>query len=191
MSVPGGECVLPRLYNQAMHELQIPRRFATVFVCGGFGLGGDLANDQEALRRFRRHLKPGGQLLLDVHVPFAAGGNWAYWREEQWRGLPQEWGPPPARRSCADGSELSLMSRVADLDPLSQVITIDMRARRWRAGLLEADERYALKERLYFRDELLMMLTLAGFHDIRVEGDYVHEVASQGSTVLVFVAQAP
>ena len=49
-----------------------------------------------------------------------------------------------------------------------------MRARRWRHGQLEADERHTLKETLYFRNELLMMLGQAGFDSIRIEDGYEH-----------------
>src|SRR5215213_10459605 len=33
------EGLSPNLYARAMHELDLPRRYRTVFVCGGFGLG--------------------------------------------------------------------------------------------------------------------------------------------------------
>lgn len=42
---------------------------------------------------------------------------------------------PPRPRAAADGSELDLCARVTDLDPLAQLITYEMRARRWRHGL--------------------------------------------------------
>ena len=42
----------PRLYRQAMHQLDLPRRYGTIYVCGGFGLGGlSRADDETALRR--------------------------------------------------------------------------------------------------------------------------------------------
>jgi SAM-dependent methyltransferase len=31
----------PTLFVQAMHELEPPRSYRTIFVCGGFGLGSD------------------------------------------------------------------------------------------------------------------------------------------------------
>jgi cyclopropane fatty-acyl-phospholipid synthase-like methyltransferase len=31
----------PRLYSQAMHELDLPRRYRTIFACGVVGLGGE------------------------------------------------------------------------------------------------------------------------------------------------------
>jgi SAM-dependent methyltransferase len=60
----------PHLYQQAMHELDLPRRYRTIVVCGGFGLGGSRVQDQEALRRFHSHLEPGGALLLDSYLPY-------------------------------------------------------------------------------------------------------------------------
>ena len=56
-----------------------------------------------------------------------------------------------------------MSARVFDFDPLEQVITRQMWGRRWRAGQLEIDEKYILKERFYFRNEVLLMLERAGF----------------------------
>src|SRR5580765_3179873 len=35
----------PHLYAQAMHELALPRTYKTIFICGGFGLGGSRPHD--------------------------------------------------------------------------------------------------------------------------------------------------
>ena len=42
----------PRLWAEPMHELAAPRKYRTVYVCGGFGLGSTRDQDAEALRRF-------------------------------------------------------------------------------------------------------------------------------------------
>ena len=65
------EGLTPNLYVQAMHELDLPRRYRTIVVCGSFGLGSDRERDRQALERFRDHLEPGGTLLLDIEVPYA------------------------------------------------------------------------------------------------------------------------
>jgi len=180
----------PALYRQAMHELDLPRAYQMMYVCGGFGIGGDRDHDQEALRRFRDHLRPGGALVLDTHLPYSDGRTWQYWLAGNRHALPEP--PPPARpRAAADGCELDLSARVVDLDPLAQVITHEMRARRWRHGQLEADEHHTLKETLYFRNELLMMLRQAGFEGIGVEGGYEHADATGDSDILVFIAHKP
>ncbi len=186
----GQQALAPALYRLAMHELDLPRVYLTVYVCGGFGIGGDRDRDQEALRRFWDHLRPGGALVMDAHLPYKDGRTWQYWLAGNRRALPEQ--PPPTRpRAAADGSELDLSARVVDLDPLAQVITREMRARRWRHGQLEADERHTLKETLYFRNELLMMLGQAGFDSIRIEGGYEHADPTPDSDVLVFIARKP
>ncbi len=107
-------CFRAALYRQAMHELDLPRAYRTVYVCGGFGIGGDRDHDQAALRRFRDHLRPGGALVMDAHLPYKDGRTWQYWLAGNRRALPEQ--PPPARpRAAADGSELDLSARVVDL----------------------------------------------------------------------------
>ena len=58
----------PSLYVQPKHELDLPRRYRTVFMCGALGVGSTRAEDQEALRRVYDHLEPGGTFVLDNEV---------------------------------------------------------------------------------------------------------------------------
>jgi SAM-dependent methyltransferase len=182
--------VRPRLYAQAMHELLTPRRYSTIYVCGAFGLGGDVNRDRQALDRFRSYLRPGGTLLLDVDL-LAADDVVRFWSRTEQRKLPEPWPPSSGRRRASDGSELELSARVVDFDSLEQVITRQMWGRRWRAGQLEVDERYNLKERFYFRNEVLLMLEQAGFIDTRVEGDYSPSAPTRDTAVLNFIATSP
>jgi hypothetical protein len=69
-----------------------------------------------------------------------------------------------------------------DFDPLAQVITPGMRARRWRDGHLEADEHHTLEETFCFRNELLMMPAQAGFG---------HAEPARDLDILVFIARKP
>jgi hypothetical protein len=78
-----------------------------------------------------------------------------------------------------------------DFDPLAQVITPGMRARRWRDGHLEADEHHTLEETFCFRNELLMMPAQAGFGPIGVEGGYEHAEPARDLDILVFIARKP
>jgi len=61
------------------------------------------------------------------------------------RALPEDAIDARPVRRAADGTDRGLSSRVVALDPLTQVITLELRARRWRDGQLEADERYTIK----------------------------------------------
>src|SRR5207249_1096106 len=105
----------PNLYAQAMHELDLPRRYRTIVVCGGFGLGGHREHDVEALRRIHGHLEPGGLLLLDNEVPYAASHWWRFWLKKERSELPRPWRDEGDRRTAADGTEYELRSRLVDL----------------------------------------------------------------------------
>src|SRR6476620_10058258 len=146
------EGLSPALYAQAMHELDPPRRYRTVVVCGAFGLGSTRAQDAEALGRLHEVLQPGGTLLLDIEVPYADAKQWRYWTSKGRRTLPEELPPPRERRLASDGAEYTLRGRVVDLDPLEQRVTLVMHAERWRDGALDAAEDRTLTINLYFRD---------------------------------------
>jgi SAM-dependent methyltransferase len=181
----------PTLYRQAMHELDVPRRYRTIFVCGGFGLGSTRQQDQDALRRFHDHLEPGGRLVLDNEVPYANGNRWRYWLAEERGALPTPWGPPGERRRGSDGADYALNVRTVDLDPLEQRVVVDIRAHMWRDGELVAEEEHRLDMTLYFRDELVLMLERAGFGDVQVVGGYDGGEPTREHEFLVFVATRP
>lgn len=183
------EGLSPKLYEQAMHELDLRRRYRTVFVCGGFGLGSSRAQDLEALRRLHDHLEPGGVLVLDNEVPYANGPQWRYWVKEQRAELPQPRREPGRRRAGSDGAEYALCARIVGLDPLAQQVSWEMRAFMWRDGELAAQEEHRLTTTLYFRDELVLMLKCAGFGDIDVRGQYNDAEPTPDDDFLVYIAR--
>ncbi len=183
-----GEGLSPALFVQAMHEIDPPRTYRTVFVCGAFGLGSTRAQDVEALSRLHDALQPGGTLLLDIEAPYADAKQWRYWTSEGRRTLPEELPPPRERRLASDGGEYTLRARVLGLDPLEQRVTLGMHAERWRDGELEAEEDRTLTINLYFRNELLLLLEQAGFADARIEGDHNDLPPTPDDEFLVFVA---
>jgi SAM-dependent methyltransferase len=185
------EGLAPTLFVQAMHELDPPRRYATIYVCGGFGLGSGRAQDLEALERFHAHLEPGGTLVLDNEVPYAYAGHWARWTPDARGDLPRPWGAPPERRAASDGSELGLQSRLVSLDPLGQRVTMELRACRWVGGELDAEEEHTLTINLYFTNELVLMLERAGFVDVELHGDHEARPPTAESRFVVFVARKP
>jgi SAM-dependent methyltransferase len=177
------------LYAQELHELDLPRRYRTIVICGGLGLGGNRAHDVEALRRLHDHLEPGGLLVLDNEVPYADQEQWTYWPKDRRTELPKAWEEPPSRRAGSDGAEYALRSRLVELDPLSQRVTMEMRAWMWRDGELVAEEEHLLKLTLYFKDELVLMLERAGFVDVEVRGQHNDEEPTGEDDFLVFVAR--
>jgi SAM-dependent methyltransferase len=178
------------LYAQSMHELDLPRRYRTIIVCGGFGVGGSREEGREALRRIYDHLEPGGLLVMDNEVPYADAALWNLWPKDERATLPQPWRPPGKRRRGADGTEYSLRSRVVALDPVEQRVTRELIAEMWRDGESVAQEEYVLHLTMYFTHELVLMLERTGFEDVVVRGGYDDE-PNPDHDFVVFVARKP
>lgn len=183
------EGLAPTLFVQAMHELDPPRSYRTIVVCGAFGLGSTRAQDAEALARFHRHLEPGGTLVLDNEAPYANARRWPFWLSEERARLPEEWPPTGERDRAANGDELGLQARLVSFDPLDQSKTMEIRASLWREGELLAEEEHRIVIRSYFRDELLLLLERAGFEVVSVTGDHTGEPVTAEHETLVFVAR--
>jgi SAM-dependent methyltransferase len=180
----------PQLFTQAMHALDLPRRYRTIYICDSFGLGGQRQRDGEALRCCYRALEPGGALVFNPDLlGQGSAEEWRDWAEEQRRRLPEEWPASGDRRQMSDGSDLELRSRRVDFDPLEPRITLQMRSGLWRGGELVAEEERTLQENLYFRDELLSMLEQAGFGDVTVRGGYPNVAATAEEKPVVFLAR--
>jgi SAM-dependent methyltransferase len=182
------EGLSPNLYVQPMHELDLPRTYRTIYVCGSFGLGSDRDRDLEALERFREHLSPGGTLLLDIEVPYADTRQWKYWLKDKRASLPETARPPRERRRASDGADYALSSRIVDLDPLNQHVTLEIHAERWRDDVLEAEEDHLLDISLYFKNEVLLVLERTGFESLVVHGEHTDAEPTSSDDFLVFVA---
>jgi SAM-dependent methyltransferase len=181
----------PSLFAQAVHELDLPRRYRTVVFCGGFGLGGSRDQDVEGLRRLYEHLEPGGTLVLDNEVPYADAHMWPRWTREGRRELPRPWRSPGDRRPGSDGAEYALSSRIVDLDPLSQHATVEMRAWMWREGELLAEEEHVLELNMYFTHEVCLLLEQAGFVDVELRAGYEDRPPTSDDDFVVLVARKP
>jgi SAM-dependent methyltransferase len=180
----------PALHRQAMHELDLPRQYRTIFICDSFGLGGSRRNDLETLRRVHRHLAPNGGFVLNVWPPYAQDeASWMRWLPSRRAEVPEPWPESGDRRRLADGGELEWITRLADLDPLEQRQTLEMRARLWRGSELVKEETHALLENLYFVEEVLLMLSTAGFSRFEVQGGYEGRAATREDGMVVIVAQ--
>ncbi|HXY85723.1 MAG TPA: class I SAM-dependent methyltransferase [Gaiellaceae bacterium] len=186
----GREGFSPALFVQPMHELDPPRRYRTIYVCGAFGLGSTREQDRQALTRFRECLEPGGTLLVDIEVPYADPRQWRSFLPAERSELPGELKPPRELKRASDGSELGISSRLVELDPLEQRGTLEIRIEEWRDGALEEAEERLLTFNLYFKYELQMMLERAGFSSVVVEGDHNDAPPTPDDEFLVYVARA-
>jgi SAM-dependent methyltransferase len=147
------------LWATALHDLDPPRRYASIVCSGVFGLGSTRDQDVAALARLHDALLPGGVLVLDnEEKPFTA--------------RVRDWSEP------SDG-EIRLSSRVDAVDPDDRCVHARLRAE-------TADgrrEEYALTMRVWYRDELEPALYGAGFVSVEVFPSPVVE------NTLVYVAR--
>jgi SAM-dependent methyltransferase len=179
----------PSLYQQAFHELDLPRTYRTIYICDSFGIGGHREQDLEALHRCHRHLAPGGTLVFSHELPYEDADLWPYWLAEHRHQLPEAWRDTGTRKRTAGGDDIELRTRLVDLDPMEQRLTLQMRAALVRDGHRVAEEEHILQTSLYFRNELLLMLAHAGFADVEVRAGYRDAPATATDTTVVFVAQ--
>jgi SAM-dependent methyltransferase len=149
----------PALYRQALHELDLPRRYRAIVCCGTFGLGSTREQDVEALRRLHDQLEPGGVLALDLDT---TGDELA--AEPQ----PARLGPRRERLRAADGAEYSLQGRIVEVDRAERRLVRAIQAWQWHDGELVAEEEHVLTESLYEDGELVALLERTGFVEVEV-----------------------
>ena len=178
----------PNLYNQPMHAFELPDSYQTIYICDAFGLAGSRKNDLEALRRCHAHLEEGGALLVNIQAEYTDRESWEGWLSEKRKGMPQAWPAAGERRQVSDGSELVVRFRLVDVNPLEQYYIRETHLEKWRDGNLLASESYALRENVYLKNELLLMLQVAGFSEVIVVGNYTDEPAAPEHADLVFIA---
>lgn len=182
------EGLAPRLYEQALHQLALPRLYQTIVVCGVFGIGVSRAQDFIALQRLYEHLEPGGVLLLDHDLPYGDAKVWPMWRKEAWTQLPEAWpdyiGTPPA-----DDHEYELHYRLVAVDPFEQRSIGEMRTLLFKDKQVIADHTRTLTSNYYFHHEMRMLLEQAGFKIEAEKGDLTDEDASAEHEFIVYVAR--
>jgi SAM-dependent methyltransferase len=178
----------PNLYRQPMHAFDLPRKYKTIYICDSFGLAGSRQKDDETLQRCFAHLEDDGALLVNIQAEYNLPGAWELWSGAKRHALPEMWPADSRRRMAADGSEYVDRFRKLHFDPLEQSITRQVHLEKWQAGALIASEEYTLRENIYFKNELLLMLKMVGFSEVSVRGDYSDQPATADSEELVFTA---
>jgi len=182
------EELTPNLYAQATHELELPRSYRTIYMCGSFGLGGNADHDREALRRLYDHLEPGGLLVLDHEMSYSEPLGWSYWTKEGRQALPEEF-EERDWRSGSDGTEYRLRMRVVDVDALAQRFTMEMQAAMRRGDEVVEDEPLVLAMTLYTANHIEVMLRVAGFEDIELRADWTDAEPTRDTSTVVFLAR--
>lgn len=181
----------PSLTAQAMHDLDLPRRYRTVFICDSFGIGVARAETIRSVERIYEHLEPGGALVFSHDLPYASGEtDWLRWLPGRHEG-PDPWPEEGGRGQLANGDELELITRHASFDPLEQETVLEVRCRLWRDGDLLQEEEHRIVLGGYFVQEVVALLGSVGFVDVAVEAGYTRAPATSEDTTVVFVARRP
>lgn len=176
--------VEPVLYEQPMQELDVPGRFATIYIpCGSFVVVMDREAALETLRRCYDHLEPGGSLAFNIYLP-----DDAYFEEGE---FPHPW-QLKAEKQLPEGRRLRIDYRLTGADPVEQYWMEERRYRLLDGDQVLKEEVHAGQGRWYYRNELFWMLQLAGFTDVQVTGDYTAEpFGPHHEATMVFVARRP
>ncbi len=178
-----------QLYQSPMDAIDLPRTYKTIYIIGSFGLAGSRANDLATLERCYEHLKPGGGLILNIQAEYNSPDAWELWLPENRNSLPQSWPLDGRPRIAGDGSEHRGYFRATGLDPLNQTFTREVRLEKWVDGELIVSEQYALTGNMYLKSEVELMLTVAGFDEISIHGDYTNAKATAEHDEIVFIAR--
>jgi len=169
--------VTPTLHQQLMQDVDLPTRYRTVFIptCS-FQILAERDEAFEALRRFYRHLEPGGELLITLAVPWRDFGV-----ERQWR----------LRRSGvrpSDGAAI-LIHEATESDRVEQVQHIWMRHEVFKDGFLVQTQLRTHRLRWYHRHEFAMMLTSVGFREVTMKSGYTASESKSPEADWIFIAE--
>jgi len=178
----------PRLYQQPMHAFDLPRQYRTIYICDSFNLAGGRDKGLETLRRCFAHLQEGGALLLNIEAGYTWPEWWEVWSPARCKTLPEPWPEEGRRRVAADGSEYVERFRLVSTNLLEQSYVRQVRIEKWVAGQLVASQENTMRGDLYLKNEMLLMLQVAGFRHITVRGDFTDEPATLNSKELIFTA---
>jgi SAM-dependent methyltransferase len=177
--------VHPTLFRQRMEECDLPHQYGTIYVANGtFQIITDRNVAIATLERFRNHLAPGGEVLIELSVPpEVTQGPTCHDAEH-----PMRWDPVP-RRGAEGEIATTLWSESVDL--FEQTLVSKRRCDLYVDGECVRSEVHAHVLRWFFHHEFILMLERAGFVDITTYGDYTDEPATKDSKTVVYGARRP
>ena len=161
-----------RLYWQPLHEIELPRRYASVYMGRGLGASANAVFDALALLRLYRALEPGGMLLLEQPSPASRLSRWASWFG------PAQRAPELGPHFVQDGrgrERLELSVQAVRYSAARGTVSFTACARHYDGGALRVAHREACRQRLYTPREIRDLLRRAGFDARRIHGRYSPE----------------
>jgi hypothetical protein len=151
-----------RLYLQPLHELDLPRRYHSIYAGRVLGTGAGRETDALGLYRLHRALEPGGSLLIDHPMPRVDPWRWTAW----WGGARRRWPPALEQRELVSPSGrevLRLSSQLFEHEPETAALSFTVSAALFEQGELRHTRGLALRQRFYRLREVTALLRGAGF----------------------------
>jgi ubiquinone/menaquinone biosynthesis C-methylase UbiE len=170
----------PTLYQQPMHELDLPRRYRTILVSSSsFQLLTDPQQARQALARFYHHLEPGGVLVMALMI---------VWREGE--PLETDWEVSREAARPEDGALLRRWSR-SRTHPAEQLQDAEDRYEVIVDGEIVRTETHvqAPEVRWYTQEQIRQLLTEAGFTNVQIYSGFTREPAAAEDGLFTVVAQ--
>jgi len=167
----------PNLYAQTMETLALPRLYRTILVpSSSLQLVIEPAQVDEALRRLREHLLPGGALVASIMTLWQAGDL-----------LESTWEKSAER---PDGAIIRRVAR-ARYDPVTACehtedlyqVLVDGRV------VAEEQHRRSPATRSYTQAGARALFQQAGFADVRLYSEFTHEPVRPADTLFTIVAR--
>jgi SAM-dependent methyltransferase len=132
------------LWVSPLHDLDPPRQYRTIVVCGVFGLGSSREQDEQAIRRLHDALLPGGTLVLDNE-------------EKPFRWQVRDWSEP-------EGEGIAFSTRVDAFDVADRCVHLTIRA----TASDGRSEEHRLTMRQWYSGEIVRLLEGAGFGRVEI-----------------------
>jgi ubiquinone/menaquinone biosynthesis C-methylase UbiE len=175
----------PRVFEQVMQKLDLPRTYRAIMVpSSSFQLLTDPRDAQEAMRRFFRHLEPGGILVM----PFMLLRN----EPTTQRIVQGAWEVNGEAVRPEDGSTIRRWTR-STFDLAQQLESTEDRYEVLRDGAVIAAEMHVRSPatRWYTQQQALRLYEEAGFTGIHIFKEFSEEPASAEDTVFSIVGMRP
>lgn len=166
------------LYEQSMHELDLPRRYRTIFIpCGTFCLLIHREDAIQALERMHQHLQPGGELVFNLFWEYGPGG--LFWNQPDGKWHRMFYSQLP------DGKLVFQYIQTEKIDRVEQQYFGRRRYQLVSEGQVIKEEVFPSYERLYGKHEIKLMLEQTGFGEVVITGDWTAEPFREGHGVMV------
>lgn len=163
------------LYEQYAHEMELPRKYKTIILSySSFALIIDRNQAFETLRKIYHHLEDGGQLILDMAIPWlsdkvADDGIWKL-----------------SRKGMLSDNRFVHISKASEYNRLEQLENSQIKYEVYQNGKLIDTFLNEMQCRYYGKYELQLLLEKAGFCEIRTYGEFQDKKASHGDEVVSF-----